>query len=1018
MIIKQKLRILLIFLIAFLPSNSLLYGLLSTGDSINPDIDKEVVIEDFDGGTVNLESYPDEDTDPFSWELDSQNTYNNSPWSLKIYGNTWKLQNIEPMLIDTGDVWQVSAYVASKAEIQGFGIMDSANVLFYSFAGSEEVNIDEWVAVYQGSFPEDQWNEYQLPVSDDWLASFGYLPKISALVYINDKDASTQGAIYFDHIVDITNDLPIIPTVSIDYITGGQKRGRKGKSIDIQFYSEVLDPDSEEHDFIWDFGDGSTSTEENPMHSFSVSDDHPYTVLLSVVDATNKWGFASCSVEVSQGSSSFPLTINFVGDMMMARAYEQWGGIIPTQGVEAIFEPTKPYLGDAADITVANLECPLTTYWGNHPTKTIYFKSSPANVDGLSYAGIDIVTLANNHILDYMLPGLLETQSVLEENEILHLGAGVDSYEAYLPAFYSKSGVNIAFLGASDRTGQYNNYQPYLHAGYNKPGFALLKKHYIKKQIAEVKEISDLVVMEWHSGGEYSFGPGSKENSNLTLTENFKTDEDYLPLAKTPDRGSRETRQFAIDHGADLVICHHPHIVHGVELYKGKLIAHSLGDFVFDLDYPETFTSMILNANVDNTGFYEFTLTPIYIDDYIPQRAEGGLGLHILDYIAQCSKDLDTYIKVDRENVIATVLMDTLNMPSYPIEYQAELNLENVNGNWETEPHRLEKAGSISSVDNIQPGGSYQFRLGREEIWWGNMEDEGCTLWDLNNIHEKYCDTVAFKGERSLQHTRDDNSPYNLVTNFEHRILCQSDTMSYSLAAYIKTQNGADVTIEIQYFQNFEGGYPIGNENIDVLVNGDTPWTFYHKELTIPAGTQFFDIRLNSNIPQSGTALSWFDNVSLIRWDNWDEYEILEPIPIPNDYYFLQAKSSHGSDEIAVNYSEMVFDDLYVGIENPSNETESLVELNQNFPNPFNPSAGATNISFDLNKTEKVRLTIFNINGQRVKVLADAVFQAGTHNLCWDGTNTFGRIVNSGVYFYELETHNLKHFKKCVLLRF
>ena len=58
-------------------------------------------------------------------------------------------------------------------------------------------------------------------------------------------------------------------------------------------------------------------------------------------------------------------------------------------------------------------------------------------------------------------------------------------------------------------------------------------------------------------------------------------------------------QQFAIDNGADLVVCHHPHIMQAVEVYNGKLIAHSLGDFVFDLDYPETYPTFVLNAKVN-----------------------------------------------------------------------------------------------------------------------------------------------------------------------------------------------------------------------------------------------------------------------------------------------------------------------------------------------------------------------------------------------------------------------------------
>lgn len=900
-------------------------------------ISQQIVIENFDSGTINLASYPGEDEDPAGWELNSTITYDNSPWSLKLSGNTWKVQSISPVVVDTGDVWQVSAYIASKAEIQGFAIMDAANVLFYSFAGSEEVDPDEWVPVYQGAFPEGQWNDYRLPVADDWMASFGYLPEITAIVYINDKDGTSQGVVYFDNIINISSELPYIPEVSINYTVGKVYiNGEGSKSVDVQFISEVIDPDSGEHDYFWNFGDDSTSTEQDPQHTFLVNDDHPYSVLLQVADSTNRWGQSSCSVDVDPGSSTFPVTLNFVGDIMLARKYEYPGGIIPTEGVEAIFEPTKPFLGDAADITVANLECTLTTYWEHHPTKSIYFKGSPENVDGLSFAGIDIVTLANNHILDYLYPGMQETQSVLEENHIVYSGAGADSYEAYLPVFYSKSGINFAFLAASDRTGQYNNDQPYLNAGYNKPGFANLEPYYIKKQIDEVKDVSDLVVMEWHTGSEYSLSPSDQCDTCTSWAEDNKEDENYFPLAFAPDPEDITTAHFAIDNGADLVICHHPHIAQAVELYNGKLIAHSLGNFVFDLDYPETCPTFILNTKVNETGFYEFSLTPVYIDDYIPRRAEGSLGLHILDYLAQLSKDLNTVLAIDRDSVIATVVTDTSSMAATVTENIVQLPLEENGGTWTTPPRALARQGSITTVNSIEPAGTYEFRLGRELIWFGNMEDEGCTLWNLNSSNETYCDTAAFSGGRSIQHIRTVNSSTNIVTNFEERIICPSDTGQYSLCGYIKTQNGANVTIEVRYYQDRTGIVMLGSENTGTLVNGDTPWTFYHKELTMPAGTKFLDVRVNSGIPASGTALSWFDNVSLIRWDSWAEYDIGQTITAPNDFYFLQVRSSGNLGNITVNYSEtgygnsthVIEADLKVYLEGPFDGNGMQTSLN------------------------------------------------------------------------------------------
>ncbi len=148
------------------------------------------------------------------------------------------------------------------------------------------------------------------------------------------------------------------------------------------------------------------------------------------------------------------------------------------------------------------------------------------------------------------------------------------------------------------------------------------------------------------------------------------------------------------------------------------------------------------------------------------------------------------------------------------------------------------------------------------------------------------------------------------------------------------------------------------------------------------------------------------------------DYDISQTIPTPNDYYFLQIKSQQNSGEVTVYYSETVFDGLPVGIDKPAAMTNTIYGLNQNIPNPFNPGAGPTNISFNLQKSTKVNITIYDIKGQKVKTLADAVFQSGTHNLYWDGRNTNGQDVSSGIYFYKLEAQDIKQIKKCILLRF
>ena len=182
--------------------------------------------------------------------------------------------------------------------------------------------------------------------------------------------------------------------------------------------------------------------------------------------------------------------MNFVGDIMMGRRYEDSDGIITTQGVQSLFEPTRDLLGMAADLSIANLEIPLSNQGYPHPTKGIVFRCAPENVSGLVYGGIDVVSLANNHILDYMEPAMIQTQNILNEAGIAHSGSGMNSYEAYLPTIKSIKGQVIAFLASSDRTGQYNNYQPYLNAGENKSGFAYMTPYYLRQQIHSVESLS------------------------------------------------------------------------------------------------------------------------------------------------------------------------------------------------------------------------------------------------------------------------------------------------------------------------------------------------------------------------------------------------------------------------------------------------------------------------------------------------------------------------------------------------
>ncbi len=882
------------------------------------------VLENFNSGAIVLASYSDEDHQPNSWALATDRTFMNSDYSLEIWGNTWKSQPIEPHAIDDGSVFQVAAYIEDRGEIQGIGFQDSLNTLFYAFDGSQQLDIDEWVTVYQGYFSEDSWNLFRLPIGDDWYAHFDYFPRLTDIIYVNDRDNDFTGRIYFDEIFDISNAIAYAPDVEIQNSQGQVYRNASnGRSVDINFLAVVNDSDSENHSFLWYFGDGETSDVPNPSHTYLVEDDHDYSVLLQVTDESGNMGQARATVTVDQGNDNFPLRLNFVGDIMIARRYEDAGGILETSGVSGIFEPTLDVLGNAADLSIANLECVMTLDGIEHPTKSVTYKGRPEYVPGLAEAGIDLVSLANNHTLDYGLTGLQTTQQALADNNILYSGSGEDSDEAYRPIFTNNLGVSIAWLSNSDRTGQYNNYQPYLNAGYNKPGFAYLTPYYLLQQINAVRDVADLVVMEMHAGSEYSTAPGGGYDGYfgpqipalewippLELSMNFDQeaendeDENYSPLMDVPHMWDREIRHFAIDSGADLVVVHHPHIIQGFEVYQGKLIAHSLGNFIFDLNYHETFPSVILNAEVDANGFSAFSATPVYLDDYIPVPAQGDLGLHLLDYLANKSRDLDTYLYVDRENTRASVWLDTLSMPRTSIYNRRALDMHPVDFTLVSDPIEIHQQGNLSAL-TPPPGPGWEYRLGRELLWYGNMEDEGASQWNLNSNDEWFDLTEAHAGARSIGHYRNPGSGDNVITNLENRIRLDA-TKKHHISGWLKTRNSNDVKIQVRYYASRTSSNILATHDMNPGVDGTTEWTYYQQETTPPGSATYFDIRLNTNTPTVGDGFGWFDDVHFIEWSEWQNAPD-ESIKSPNDYYFVQLKNGNVPENPNFEFIETIY---------------------------------------------------------------------------------------------------------------
>lgn len=273
-----------------------------------------------------------------------------------------------------------------------------------------------------------------------------------------------------------------------------------------------------------------------------------------------------------------------------------------------------------ADLAFVNLESPLSEGGAPAP-KDFVFRGPPEAAQGLAQAGIDIVSLANNHALDYGLRGLEETRAALETARVAYAGAGDNEAAARSPVIIERNGLRLAFLAyvntPRDSVSGFDVSQT--AATGDGPGVAWATPEAVATDVAAATSQADVVIVSLHTGSEYQ-----EPLSDLQVA-----------LAHA-----------AIDAGARLVLGHHPHVLQGIERYGEGLIIYSLGNFVFDfdqLDYaqpglPSTL-SAVLQVQLRKEGVLSCQLLPIAIDpaDGRPHPADDEEARAVLERMARLS---------------------------------------------------------------------------------------------------------------------------------------------------------------------------------------------------------------------------------------------------------------------------------------------------------------------------------------------------------------------------------------------
>lgn len=288
----------------------------------------------------------------------------------------------------------------------------------------------------------------------------------------------------------------------------------------------------------------------------------------------------------------------YIAKVMLAR-----GSDYPFREISSVLQ--------GGDIVFGNLEAIISTHDlpPSFPEKPYNFHASGNAAQTLKKAGFHVLSLANNHAMDYGLAAVSETKKLLAENGIATFGTGSTISDARRPAIVTRKGIRFGFLGYSVA------HAPSAYAKKNKAGVAPIRMKEIQKDIASLRKQVDVLIVSLHWGTEYETMPSEKQR--------------------------KEAHQI-IDWGADLIIGHHPHVMQGIETYKGKLIAYSLGNFIFDQKGKGTDRSFMLACRFTQKSLYSAEIIPLdRFKTYFPRCAAGKVKRDMLEELKRASLPLD-----------------------------------------------------------------------------------------------------------------------------------------------------------------------------------------------------------------------------------------------------------------------------------------------------------------------------------------------------------------------------------------
>ena len=354
--------------------------------------------------------------------------------------------------------------------------------------------------------------------------------------------------------------------------------------------------------------------------------------ILIIVLIVTSWVGRTKDVEVVASKPNDTLTMSMVGDIMMGRYVEE---VTDSHGFDYLFRYMKPYF-NASDYVSGNYEHPalakdVSKY--EEADTAIRLNSYGNGVEAVKDAGFSVMTLANNHMMDFEEQGLVDTIDQFENADMDYVGVGSNITKAKENINYQDvKGVRVATLGFTDVYGKN------AVAKNNQAGLLNSNPDLLFEMIGNAKDAkkgnADLVVVNMHWGQEYATSATGRQTE----------------LAKA-----------VIDAGADIIIGHHPHVVQSFDMYKDGIIFYSLGNFIFDQGWTRTKDSAMVQYHLNENGQATIDVVPLLIKEATPRPATSSIDTSRIfrwltketsDNVQWTKKDDKIEIKLDHKRVI------------------------------------------------------------------------------------------------------------------------------------------------------------------------------------------------------------------------------------------------------------------------------------------------------------------------------------------------------------------------------